>query len=990
MEPSRRSEIGELVEIQDDSVVIQLRGFHHSFPLASVRKSNGTACVRSNLIVGCPLQLTLEWDEVVEVTISPNYLLQSSAPFLIAKRPDIQFMQKPTVSLPPVSASLQAQFSAPVLHYSKQIFPLAVLANEYSHSQNTQAVFSVINTKCVGTRKSSAGDCDGVYLILAIAYIEHLARRTTPREELTAFQLRIGRCKGAGCWKITRELEELEKERREGRSGMRWMQEQSRNSDFWRQVKLFLKQFTAESSAKMSLSAEESAEEVSLKVLAVALNLKITLYSTEVGFLTRKYCTEEVGQTLAYLYLFRKDSLYHILYSQAQLDSEGYDLAKGSFCLIPAPFPYKTLLYCTTKQRYQFYSRVLEYQEEDKASSRRLIAFHQAAENYIARLMTLVERKEAKRPKAFYSQQLATSTLEFMHEFTRANEQLQTFDQNLTQKADNFVTESLYILKNSPLKSIFDRKDIVEQLNLCWLCQTRSGEVELDCRHAYCRECIEGYVEEMKGKMGFVLKPNEETVEGFVCPSMHCFIHISAGRLKGIMGEGNYGQYLSVVQQRTGMQSCQTCTKTRPLSLFQPICPCSSAICVLCYSYSLRLGANNCNCGLFLSTEAVNRLERLSMQCRGCKLTKSIKKDFKAVECEGHILCEDCLSLQMQQNGCCSVCFRVFSAPEINYLEENKPVKECFYCQKEYGQRRLNTACGCLICEPCATISAKFSGNLTLCPVCKADLPSFGYNQLAQGFTPTSSDPKQCEICNMCIEENTGRVLPCGEEFHQSCIERYFGRLIETEYSNREFPCPNATCMRGKFDSYEIQPYVSQTAWKRYCLRSMTRCPKCKTEITIQDRNEGRKINLFCPNPNCGFIFCVTCEGRFTIDHDEKACRFNTIQTQIENMALINEAGEVITQCPNCKNPYYKGSNEDLHCTVASCKARFCAQCSTPSFLYEVHGSAWHRPACPRYSPGERRGGRNTEKCKACREKGILCVPPKDLRVRGRFALEEY
>ena len=1012
MADSRRVQTAELVQIEDEYAQIDLEGYMFAYPLARIRK-NGAACKLTDLVVGCPLQLTIVQDELVEVAIPPSHKLEpfQSRLFRQPSTPTLVPMELSLPTNPAIPEELLDQYTSGVLHYSKRVFPIALLKRDYNYSQSIQSLFSLVETRCVGVRKCSAGDRNGMLVALAIAYIDHLARRTTPIEEVVNFQQQVARLRSESEQQALRGLGLLIEERKQGKSGMQWMAEQNRNSEFWRQINHFLSVLTnhyvkeiggpvdflgdmTPDTVALVLATEEDAD-IPLKVLARALNLKIIIFSPEVSSMKSKYGTEEVGKHLAYIYLFREGKMYHVLYSQAQLEAEGYDLERGAFGPIPSNSPDPGLLYCFTKPRYQLPSHLLEYQESGKRQSLRLMNFSVSAQDYIVRMMTLVERKEADREKQFYSQELAAGTLLLIHEFSMALEQLDKLDREGGRTTDGFVDDFLERLQRGPLKPILERKEMFDALNLCSFCHEKNGKYILDCRHSYCQDCISKHVAKRMGELPFMLKPNGETVEEFVCPSMTCFIHVSGAHFKEIVGEEYYAQYLHWVEETIGKRKCKGCLKTRSLALFQTLCRCGLEKCMMCYCQQLRLGQSNCECGAPLSTEALKALEGLSTQCASCGQTKSTQKDFTAIECEEHILCEDCLSVQWQ-GGRCPSCYRVFSTQEQVELQTLLVDKNCIGCGVECRKLRLNTLCGCIICKNCATYYATERNDVLHCPSCGTYLTNLGINQLMLWVTPALIVPiKDCIMCYSQIMENSGTVLPCGEEFHTTCLADYFDQLVESGYSDREFPCPNITCVLGKLSSVAVQYMMAPSTWEKYQINFNTEhtmpCPRCTQPVEDQDENGGRKGNLFCKNPDCKFTFCTACKGEFKVDHDEKRCQFNKIQAMVQKMEEYKlSLGGEIGQCPNCKTPCLKGDGcDDLTCTQGNCKTNFCVQCSTPSYLFKEHGAAWHRPSCPNYAPGDRKGGMNVSKCKACMTKGGLCAPPKDLQVRGRFTFEE-
>ena len=94
----------------------------------------------------------------MEVEITSGCRPESSSPFLPRiSRQSSTHMQLPLSANPQIPEALLDQYNSGVLHYSKLVFPIALLKRDYSYSQSLQSVFSLIESRCVGVRKCNAG-----------------------------------------------------------------------------------------------------------------------------------------------------------------------------------------------------------------------------------------------------------------------------------------------------------------------------------------------------------------------------------------------------------------------------------------------------------------------------------------------------------------------------------------------------------------------------------------------------------------------------------------------------------------------------------------------------------------------------------------------------------------------------------------------------------------------------------------------------------------
>jgi hypothetical protein len=304
--------------------------------LSQISRSDGSLVSPRDIKVGMLVEVAADGSTIKQAT------LIEEQPVAAPVRDSCSGTDRPP---PPqfTETQLREKFTEGVKHYSKLIFPIRLLKEEYKYSENCLQAFELIETKCVGMRKCCPGDENGFWSAFAVAYIEHLARHSSPMDQLTRFRDSVLECDKHEYDLVSSTLDELDRAKVSDQAGYTWVRNQNQASEFWYKMISFLKHFSLKyiraygnrpleflggldsSTAELLMLSDENVD-VGIKIMAKVFDLKILVFSSDIRDVKNKYAPEEEGKKLAYLYMFRENNLYHTLYSQAQLDVEGYSL----------------------------------------------------------------------------------------------------------------------------------------------------------------------------------------------------------------------------------------------------------------------------------------------------------------------------------------------------------------------------------------------------------------------------------------------------------------------------------------------------------------------------------------------------------------------------------------------------------------------------------------------------------------------------------------
>jgi len=917
-------------------------------------------------------------------------------------------IQSLTFSSVPIPAQVKAKltlteirekYAEGVRIYSKEIFPLEVLEEDYSFSQNSDLALRLIRLHCVGIRKCAAGEEIAFWRVIGIAYVEHLARAST---NITQLQALLASSETQNYPLVPEILHQLHSFKQANRAGLVWLQGLYHSQSFWSQLSQFLKLFViryvidhrlypdlfaGDDPALVELFfTQDDYEDTALKVVSEALSLKIVVYSPEPQQLKRTYMVETENRRLAVVFLFRDMAQYHILYSKAQLEVEKYSLDTLTIGEMEGKGGDVGALYYVTKSRKQLQSNLSRDIYTSNERCKALTWFSATAQDWICSLLKSIETHHAFQ---FYSEDIVKSTLLQLQEY---NATLLKLQNSPLKQHSEFERGILEKLEQGSLQKAFQTEQIkalFQQMKVCDYCH-QPGSVILECTHSFCREHIELYVHKYSQEHPLFLKANGETTEDFRCPLLNCFVRISGPKYREIIGNEYFQQHLAYVETTTMTKCCRTCRKIRTNEHFKTLCSCNQPICLYCFCTFQRRNEGRCSCGQPLSENTVELIKSLTVACASCLKVKRVLTEFTHIECDEHILCQTCLKGISRRSRRCSVCYRHFTQQDMKeaFLV---PEKVCQLCGRNCSQSLLSTDCECVICLVCAKQQTLKTGEANACFKCRKPLPRHGLNQLI-AFLPDPMQQPVVEVkCLICDEGITGQSLelPCGHMFCRECLEDLVQSKLNSDFSDSLLKCQAVNCLQY-IPLTNLQPIISQHLYdllnNQIALSKTTPCPRCNTPVLERDENDAKKATVVCRS--CILHFCTSCGLEISPDHNPKFCHYTQTQMQVAIMEAAKSPTDTVAQCPACKFPFMHGSGcSNVLCKTAGCMTKFCVKCSAPFIGYHTHGRAWHRPDCHFYQKADRRGGMSPN-CPECQKRGQLCTPPKQLKVARRFNID--
>ena len=893
-------------------------------------------------------------------------------------------------------AEIRAKYVDGCRIYSREVFPVEVMEEDYRFSKTAETAIRLMRLKCVGVRRCAAGEDNAFWKIMGIAYMEHLARPSTPSSSLQSFLISS---LYDGLPSVPTTLHHLITLKQTSSAGMSWLQSQYHSQTFWSQLAAYLKRYIVQYIVQHGLYADlfpgedttlvelffsqDDFEDTAMKVISEALSLKIIVFSPEPLDYKRRYMADTASQQLAVLYLFRDMAQYHILYSKEQLAVERYSLETMSIQGELGEWE-KERLYSGTKSRTQLQSYLTRDISLTVERIKSLTRFSAVAQDWISSLMKSIESSDVS--ERFYTTDIVRYTLLHLQDY---NSTLVKIRNNLQIRSKSvFVQGILEMLEHGSLEKAFQTdkiKTLFRQMKVCDYCH-EPGNVILDCSHSFCTAHILPYLQQHATTNPFFLKANGETTDDLRCPLLKCFVRISGGKYREIVGSEEFERHLMFVENGTMTRCCHSCHKIRTHDYFQPICSCKQPICLYCFCTFLRRNSGFCSCGLALTTTAVDHLNSLTVACAECLKVKRVLKDFTHIECEEHLLCQMCLKSVARGNKRCTVCYRRFSQQEMSeaalVLE-----KTCQFCGRNCSQALLSTDCGCTICLICAKEFTVRTGEAHACFRCKRQLTEYGCNQLI-AFLPTEVTQVEieCPVCLESITEDQSLKLPCDHVLCNSCFEGHIQSQLPVLLSTSYASCPIAKCTL-RLNLPNLQRFLSTALYSRLTEQleqgKTTTCPKCKAAVQDRDENDAKKSTLVCYN--CGYRFCSSCNLEITSEHSPQLCQFTQMQTLVSMTEATKEVNDTVAQCPSCKYPFlHIGGCSNVLCKTSGCSTKFCVQCSALFCGFRAHGRAWHRPDCRYYQASDKRLIMSTN-CVECLKAGSLCSPPKKLNTPRRF-----
>jgi len=912
------------------------------------------------------------------------------------------------------SAEAIAKFKAPVLYYGRGIWPLDMLKQiypEYSHP-----AIDLIKLRCVGVRKCDAGGENGFLVAFSFAFLEHLARVTTDNAEVEEFlqEARNQPTLHQYPASLLSTLNSLEQCRQKQRTSVSWMEDNASNREFWDSFPHFLRQVVfdrldrleepleflggiskARVRAALANQEEDVIPDIQMKVMAKVFKLKILLFCPDYfPNIKSRYDPDEPGLLLSKLHLFQSHNVFHCLYPSAALHSEGYSLSLLRCTqAIDTETYIKQQLVSRTKDRETLPSMVKEDLGRLKGKVTALMGFAVSAQDIMREFFVANKRSQGK--DFFVGDQIASHTMLALTEYDRGVRLFKRYKESGSTEFANTMADRVVV--QATFDFVFSENDMTRLMKRCMHCQSQSDFI-LDCTHIFCRKCLLTALKDLISRNSLYLKPNGDTIESFVCSMSGCFVRINGHKLREILGEAYVSAYIHYVENLLERKICPHCGKIRQYDNFRILCECDAAICLYCFADLCRRNRKVCLCGRLVSERVVEYLKARVLRCSGCFNEKSLLTDYCNIECEDHLLCQDCLLWAEKKNyRRCTYCYRKFSREELGHilaLEE----KSCVFCNKDCRFASLCTSCGCIICLPCASSKAMAEQNCTHCYSCRKLLPEKGYMQLiflimkSPDYSVISHASPTCGLCSGTLQEPQNALLECQHAFHPSCLQEYLGHQSRSEVRTMGLHCPQRECTYVVLGAELFRLFGSEFASSAEGIREeesrrTVKCPQCGNEqISTEGENGASRTSVYCPK--CHFLFCPICLESFQQNHDKSQCEFIALKALVKAAEKKAGPADLVSQCPMCKHPnIYPRNSVNVTCQKAGCNTRFCMHCSVPIHLYTMHGGRYHRSTC-KFFDGSGKRERVTV-CRYCQDKNRACSPPKELNPPCRFKAKD-
>ena len=432
--------------------------------------------------------------------------------------------------------------------FSQWKFDTHFLVLEKVDNPSTELAASVVAAKCPAIRKVSAQDNKGLWTALGLAYLEHISLHIGD-PDFGYFTYFSGLLANSGLSQdvpFFGYLNQLGKALANGRAGDiidTWFQDQSFQEELVRVVKHLTIHYVKQHPDHDDLNFFEGGvagfetdvkfgQEVSESMIsfaALALPVRLVMYSLDPNTLRKGYGGDPSHPTLARIHLLRQYEAFYILYSKPFLEVEGYTVGKGR----SSPrFTQGTLdcLYYTPKNdriQLQGSASIEEYNQATAAFAHKAQLIGGIEATIVCLFETLKTQPLPGDLKFFNSQLLNDTYL------------LRAFYQKSLAKM-NALPESLWPAAEPLL--VLRRSGVLEDLSVmqtCDKCQSEVGETQLECKHYICKGCFAAKVAEVRAQKGYVVDPSGEAVEDLICPILGCtgFEKVSGKSLQILLGD---------------------------------------------------------------------------------------------------------------------------------------------------------------------------------------------------------------------------------------------------------------------------------------------------------------------------------------------------------------------------------------------------------------------------------------------------------------------
>lgn len=679
-----------LESIEEEWVNIKSNQGHRERVLVTaITWPNGSTVFPSDLRPGLQVAVSLSSANTVQKVVL-GAMPSNPGPFAKPVGP----AKMPLLPLAPVQqgksepanyTNLRADFALATLNYSKRIYPIKFLKEAFAYFPEKQDAVRLIKQKCVGVRKCNPGDINGFWKALSVGYLELLTCDCTPITYLSLYVSLVRRQRGEG--KLLSTLEDLERSRQMGRSTQQWLTATSlscsgdstqadsassqcspvlstsvpsSDSQFWLEQVHFLRDFVLSfligatpslsgqqtvtipglDSATIRLMADMDREngevsDINFHGAAQALNLRLVLMTTGLARVKERYEPEGSSGKVLFLYLFRDNLVFHLLYTQKQLANMGYNLETGDW---QANRPDVKAMYARRKSKGKVVSSL---ESRVAAATAELQSTGQTLRLLQPLIRDITRMDLTAELRSHLQQDMAAPALTLLNETNWARKLTKCIESENTEQQHTLVTvwEAVHLQKVFLEAGFFHRPGCVES-------SEHSGSlVKLDCGHELCSDCAKRYL----------------WGEEALCP------------LCGLSFQTTGVEYATNCLQK----HCWKCDYYRQSSYFdESFCSnCHSDMCLFCYSQLFSFNSQLCDCGEpFRPYPHEQILQQTIITCKSCQEWKCILA-FAAVECSDHRLCQDCWT----GLDTCPVCQRVLDEAEIRLLASRSSSHKCLH-----------------------------------------------------------------------------------------------------------------------------------------------------------------------------------------------------------------------------------------------------------------------------------------------------------------------
>ena len=902
--------------------------------------------------------------------------------------------------------------------FSQWKFSTLFLVQEKIDNPASKLAATVIATKCPAIRKVSAQDSKGLWTALGLAYLEHISLHVGD-DDFNYFWALLGQSGLPQDDPIFGYLQQLWKARVTGHAGDTidsWFDNQSFQEELVRVVKHLTLHYVKSNPTHDDLNFFEGgvtgfetdvrfAKEVSEPMIgfaALALPVKLTVYSLDPDQLRKGYGGASSHPKLARINLLRQYEVFYILYTQAFLEVEGYTLGAGRSNPRFTACTLDCLYYTPKNDKIQLNGSASaeDYQQavSSFAHKSQLIG---KIENSIACIFKVLKSKPLPENVKFFNTQLLNETYQFRAYYRKSLVKLENLPEDVKPAA-----VPLYELSLSGVL------DDLSAMQMCDKCQTQVGEAQLNCGHYVCKDCFARHIAEVKVQKGYVIDPAGEAVDDLICPILGCanFEKITGKTLQMLLGD-QLEVYQHEAESVVGTRKCKRCTKVYTHNYFVQFSICGCRLCAYCEAEMLRLGNPVCLCGNYFSQYSTDMVRSMDQTCIQCNQTRNLMAGFTSVRCSDHAFCIKCLSVIMKQaEPRCPQDHRRFAQYEIDDAKKMFKRTCGLFCGRKLDSSEvLALDCDCHYCEKCAlsVVKQRIMANQGIyqCFVCGKAFPNVlidKYTELVKNADFLNYTLKVtigrlgnykatiCPVCTFYIGKDQNITLTCNHAFHKDCIrdqaEAHADAVVKTEVL-----C--AVC-RDPIDGNILQQLMKPATFHQYNVKlieakmKMVYCPICHTghnadtAMLLQEAPVGCQV--------CHFQFCALCGGQWGLTHDTKRCKFEELKKQIAELEVAMGPNNVISQCPTCKIPFLKDDScEHMKCGTPGCPD-WCFVCSAIRPPILQHGNHWHRPDCRFVGTEDISGYPMLQACQECMKLGRRCDPPPQLKVPRRFDFDEY